>query len=332
LQKQEKATGIDPWPYLVGFFNNNRLGGRQFSLYTVALAKRCGFKNPERCTAHGGRHKLSTVLSVAENLSEQARLQRARHKTVLTSANYQKPDVKSAEAVQKALFEDVNDESETSNADSEVLSAENASDKSPPVPVPPTHHSSGYYPTQFQQQPSYQLPALVYHQHAAPPMYQSPEVMHHPSPGILQQPTAPLYHPSPAVYQYPPATVYQQPSAPVMYQHPPTTIYQQPSAQVMYQHPPAAVYQHPTAQVMYQNPPATVYQQSSFHPSQAVYQYPPATGYQLPSAPIMYQHPPATYQQFPTSNAVNLGHPSSNAIVGDEPPATKTTKKRRKVS
>jgi len=70
----------------------------------TVLAKRMGFENPDRCTAHGNRKLgITTVVTNAPKDCNKVILEASRHKSIQTSLTYQKVNEDNMESYQKAI-------------------------------------------------------------------------------------------------------------------------------------------------------------------------------------------------------------------------------------
>ena len=72
---------------------SNSIGKNSLTNYTMSMAKRCGFKNPERHTAHGKRKEgISAMSNTKDTVDGKLIMKSARYKTELLNYKYRKPN------------------------------------------------------------------------------------------------------------------------------------------------------------------------------------------------------------------------------------------------
>ena len=110
----------------MGFEPVHVVGKHSFSKYTKAMAKRCGFINPERNTAHGKRKEGISAMSNAEDAVDgKLIMASARHKSEKLSFKYRQPNETAREKKMVALLDKGNLKSDgSSSCSSKVTSDE----------------------------------------------------------------------------------------------------------------------------------------------------------------------------------------------------------------
>ena len=224
----------------MGFDMHHAIGKNSLSNYTVSMAKRCGFDNPDRNTAHGKRKEgISAMSNAKEAVDGKLIMASSRHKCERLNYKYRKPNDIAMEKKYKALLDkgystssSQSSSSSSSSFQSSSSSTSNSSDSVQFIKSKKRKSSNikhGKKKNKKHRKKKHKIRSNNYSNLKSTYVTPSP----HPQAAISSQGIShqySVYHPPPPLFS--PAV---QPSQPAL-QAIPTTYYNT-SAQVAYHHP-----------------------------------------------------------------------------------------------